>query len=107
MLPGFELRPQALISGEAFVGMRQFKTFDAALPDYTGVVSNVKVKYTVSATRIALGVSRDLTYSYEVQQPYYALTDTNLELTERITHVWDWSAACRDRPWPTRTSVRP
>ena len=89
VMPGFELRPQALISGEAFVGVKQFNTFDASLPDYTGVVANVKVKYTVAATRIALGVSRDLTYSYKVQQPYYALTDTNVEVTERITHVWD------------------
>ena len=60
VMPGFEMSPQALISGEAFVGVRQFNTFDASLPDYTGVVANVKAKYTVAATRIALGVSRDL-----------------------------------------------
>jgi hypothetical protein len=89
VMPGFELRPQALISGEAFVGVKRFKTLSTDVPDFTGVVSDVKVRYTVAATQVALNVMRDLTYSYEIEQPYYALTDAGVEVTERITHGWD------------------
>lgn len=87
--PGFELRPQALISGEAFAGVRRFRTLSSDLPDYTGVIAAVKTRYTVAATRLALNVSRDLTYSYETERPYYALTDVGVEVTERVTSTWD------------------
>jgi hypothetical protein len=87
--PGFELRPQALISGEAFVGVRRFRTLSDTVPDYTGVIAAVKTRYTVAATKLALNVSRDLTYSYETERPYYALTDVGVEVTERVTTAWD------------------
>lgn len=89
VMPGFELRPQALISGEVFVGVRRFSVLSDTIPDYTGVVAEVKAKYTLSATRIGLNVARDVTYSYEALQPYYALTDTGADVTQRITHAWD------------------
>jgi len=89
VMPGFELRPQALISGQVFVGVRQFKTISAAVPDFTGVVASVATKYTVGATQVGLRVARDLNYSYEILQPYYALTDVGATITERITHSWD------------------
>jgi hypothetical protein len=87
--PGFELRPEALISGEAFVGVRRFETLSDVLPDYTGLIAAVKTRYTLRATRVALNVSRDLTYSYENDRPYYALTDVGVEVTERVTYNWD------------------
>jgi hypothetical protein len=87
--PGFELRPGALIAGEAFVGVRRFRTLSDTVPDYTGVIAAVKTRYTVAATRVALNLSRDLTYSYEIERPYYALTDVGVELTERVTTAWD------------------
>jgi hypothetical protein len=89
VMPGFELRPQALISGEAFVGVRHFSTLRTELPDYTGVVAAVKTQYTISATRVGLHVSKDLTYSYDAEQPYYALTDVGFDVTQRITFTWD------------------
>lgn len=89
IVPGFELRPQALISGEAFVGIRRFTTLSDVTPDYTGLVAAVKTAYTVRATKFGLRVGRDINYSYEVEQPYYTLTDVGLEVTERITNAWD------------------
>lgn len=89
VMPGFELRPQALISGEAFVGVAHFNTLSEGLTDFTGIVAAVKTAYTVRATRIGLRVSRDLEYSYQVEQPYYALTDTGIDVTERVTSTWD------------------
>jgi hypothetical protein len=89
VMPGFELRPEALIAGEAFVGVRHFKTLSSDVTDFTGLVAAVKTTYTARATRIGLKVSRDLEYSYQVEQPYYALTDTGLDVTERVTTTWD------------------
>jgi hypothetical protein len=89
VVPGFELRPQALISGEAFVGVRRFATLSDQAPDYTGIVAAVKTAYTVRATKFGVRVGRDISYSYEVEQPYYTLTDLGLEVTERVTSVWD------------------
>jgi len=34
-------------------------------------------------------VSRDLAYSFEPTEPYYALTDTTLIITRRVTSAWD------------------
>ncbi len=89
VLPGFELKPFALISGRVFVGYRQFKPLDDSLPDYTGLVAAVRARYTYSATRLEVNVERDVAYSFEETQPYYALLDYGLTVTERITHRWD------------------
>lgn len=89
VMPGFELRPQALISGEVFVGVRRFTTLSDQLPDYTGLVAAVKATYTVAATRVGVKVARDVDFSFEAAQPYYALTDVGLDVTERITRGWD------------------
>ena len=89
VMPGFELRPQALISGEVFVGVRRFTPLSSDLPDFTGVVAAVKAKYALSATRFGVNVARDITYSFEALQPYYALTDVGGDVTQRITYAWD------------------
>lgn len=89
VMPGVELRPQALISGEAFVGIRRFTPLSTDLPAFTGVVAAVKATYVLAATRFGVNVARDITYSYEALQPYYALTDVGGDVTQRITHAWD------------------
>ncbi len=89
VMPGFELRPQALISGEVFVGARRFTPRSADLPEFTGVVASVKAKYALAATRFGVNVARDIAYSFEALQPYYALTDVGGDITQRITHAWD------------------
>lgn len=87
--PGFDLRPGALISGKVSLGVRQFDGLAAQMPDYTGFVSNVSVSYIRRATKVDAAISRDLLYSYEPQQPYYAQLDTGLTVTQRITSRWD------------------
>ena len=89
VLPGFEFKPSALISGKVFVGFRRFNALDETVPDYAGPVAAVDAMYVHGATRLSVRVNRDLAYSYELTQPYYALTDLGLVLTQRITDVWD------------------
>lgn len=89
VMPGFELRPSALISGTVFVGVRRFEALSQAVPDYQGLVAAVDATYVTGPTRLGMKVARDLNYSFEPTQPYYALTDLGLIVTERVTHVWD------------------
>lgn len=89
VLPGFEFKPLALISGRVFVGFKRFDALDAIVPDYSGPVAAVDATYITGPTQVVVKVNRDLTYSYETVQPYYALTDRTLVVTQRITPSWD------------------
>jgi len=89
VMPGFDLKPEALISGQVFVGVRHFNALRSETPDFTGVVADVNATYTLRATQVQLRASRDLVYSYEPFEPYYAQLDTSLSVTERITRRWD------------------
>ena len=84
IMPGFVLKPAALISGEVFVGYRRFDALDAGLTDYSGVVAAVNATYIRNATRFDVRVDRDLAYSYSIDRPYYALLDTTLTVTHRF-----------------------
>jgi hypothetical protein len=89
VMPGFELKPSALISGKAAVGYRQFDPLTATVQPFRGPVASVGVKYTARATQIGVGLKRDLAYSYQDIQPYYVLTDLDLSITERFAESWD------------------
>jgi hypothetical protein len=89
-LPGFELKPAALIAGSAFVGVRRFNPDDPALPDYTGLVANVSVSFTVKArTLIAVGARRFVDYSFEPEEPYFINGGLTLTVTEALGRGWD------------------
>jgi hypothetical protein len=89
VMPGFDIKPSALISGRVFVGYRQFDPLSAAVPDYRGIAASVEATYIHGSTRYEAKVNRDLAYSYEALRPYYALFDTGLTVTQRVTHSWE------------------
>jgi len=89
IMPGFEFKPFALISGIVFVGFRHFNALDEAFPDFNGVAASVDARYTLAATQFQAQVHRDLAFSFEAANPYYALTDMSVAVTERITKAWD------------------
>jgi hypothetical protein len=90
IMPGFELNPFALISGRVFVGFREFDPLSSALPDYRGVVASVDATYILlGSTRFQFKVDRDVVYSYESVRPYYALLDTGVTVTQRVTRAWE------------------
>ena len=89
VMPGFELKREALVSGQVFVGVRHFNALHDEVPDYTGVVADVNASYSLRATLVQLRVNRDLNFSFELLEPYYAQLDTGLTLTQRITRRWD------------------
>jgi Putative beta-barrel porin 2 len=89
IMPGFEFKPLALISGSVYVGFRHFNALNDSLPDFNGVVATVDAKYKLPSTQVQIQVGRDLVFSYDLANPYYALTDVEGSVTQRITKTWD------------------
>ena len=90
VLPGFELKPFALISGTAFVGYRRVDALEPAVPDFSGVVGNMAVAYTLRGrTRFDLSARRGIEYSYDAQRPYYVVEGAALTVTEALGRRWD------------------
>jgi hypothetical protein len=89
ILPGFDIKPGALISGKGAIGYAAFQTLDPDVPDFHGVIAAAELNYSVHASRLSLKLVRDPTYSYETTEPYYLFTDLGLQLTQRITTNWD------------------
>ncbi len=67
VMPGIEFKPRALVVGSAFVGFRRFTPKDpAALPEFTGLVANLGLSYTLlGATTFGVSYARDVNYSFE------------------------------------------
>lgn len=90
VLSGFEMKTAALISGRVFVGYRRFEPLEEDLvPAFQGPVAQVDATLIARATRLNATISRDVAFSYQPTQPYYALTDYGLTLTERLGRSWD------------------
>jgi hypothetical protein len=90
LLPGLELRPLALISGHAFVGVKRFATDDEMLPDFTGLIAEVAVGWTISdLARFSVQVRRDVEYSFQETDPYFLLTDVGVDARHALGYDWD------------------
>src|SRR5262245_27631435 len=88
--PGFEFKPFALIAGRASVGFRHFNVLNDAIEDYQGATASVDAKYLLTtSTQLSVGVSRDLSFSYDEMTPYYSLTDTSVTVDQRLFKNWD------------------
>jgi hypothetical protein len=72
IMPGVEFKPRALISGSAYAGYRKLTPKIAVLPEYSGLVAQLGLAYTLlGATTFGVTYDRDVTYSYEAISPYY------------------------------------
>jgi hypothetical protein len=73
VMPGVEFNPRALIKGSAYVGYREFTPLHPdAIPAFSGLVADLGLSYTLlGATSFGVRYRRDLTYSYEVEQPFF------------------------------------
>jgi hypothetical protein len=72
VMPGVEFKPRALISGSAYVGFRKLSPKSELLPEYTGLVSQLALSYSLlGATVFGVSYDRDVQFSYEAVNPYY------------------------------------
>lgn len=85
LLPGVEFAPRALISGSAQVGFKRFQTLSPTLPNFSGLIANLDLGYTLlGSTRFGVNATRDVDYSYERQQPYYLVNGVGLSVRREL-----------------------
>jgi hypothetical protein len=90
ILPGLVFDPVALIQGSLAVGYRRFTPLSSTLPDYTGLIMQSSLVYTLlERTRFEGWLTRDVQYSFEDLEPYYLSTGARLRVTQRVGDRWD------------------
>jgi hypothetical protein len=90
VMPGVTFQPFALISGSAFVGYRRFTTVSPAVPDFSGVVAAVELKYIAADLfRITGLVKRDVDYSLDLGEPFYVSNSAGVDVLQVIGLSWD------------------
>jgi hypothetical protein len=93
LVPSVSFDPYALLKGSARVGYRRLDMLSPSLPDFQGIVAAVDLSYVLlGRTRLAVGVDRDVQYSYEITQPYYVITGVGGSTSVRLGLGWDLSA---------------
>jgi hypothetical protein len=87
---GLKFDPAALIKGGASVGYRDFKPLDGSLTGFKGTTVAADLSYVLlGITRFAVKGTRDIQYSYDINQPYYLQTGVNLEVSQQIAGPFD------------------
>lgn len=82
---GVKFDPAALIKGGATVGYRDFAPVSNTLPGFKGSTVALDLSYVLlGVTRFAVKASRDVQYSYDINQPYYVQSGINLEVGQQI-----------------------
>lgn len=83
---GVQFDPFALIKGSATVGYRNFKPVDPAVPGYRGSTMSASLSYIAGAgsTELTIGLTRDVQYSYDINQPYYLQTGGTFQIAQQI-----------------------
>jgi hypothetical protein len=77
--------PLALIKGHARIGYRDFDPLQPGLARYQGLTASVDLSYVLlNMTKFAVQTSRDVQYSYDVNEPYYLQTGVSGSVTQQI-----------------------
>ncbi len=99
IMPMIRMESPAIISGSLAVGYRRFSPLSPELPDYTGLVAIGSLSHTFAErTKVDLVLSRDVQYSFELNEPYYLTTGVRVTTTYQIRDDLDVRAtAGRDR----------
>ena len=93
LLPALQFDPTSLIRGNIAVGYRRFRPLTPALPDYSGLLVQAGLGYTLLArTRFDLDLTRDVQYSFEDLEPYYLSTGSRLTVTHQLVGPLDLQA---------------
>jgi hypothetical protein len=110
VMPGVIFEPFAFVSGRAFVGYRRFEALDPGVPDYSGLVADVELKYVaLDMFRVVGRVKRDLDYSLDETEPYYVTASVGVEATQLLGLNWDVVGRARHGTltYPELSALRP
>lgn len=90
---GLKFDQLALIKGGLQFGYRDFTPLAAGVPGFKGLTSAVDLSYVLlGATRFAFGTTRDVQYSFEIDQPYYVQTAVTASVAQQIFGPFDAQA---------------
>lgn len=82
---GVSFDPHALLKGSASIGYRDFRPLVSTLPAFTGMTATGDLTYTLlGTTRFQVGFKRDISFSYDIDQPYYLETGFNGSIAQQI-----------------------
>ena len=82
--------PVALIKGSATFGYRDFEPRAPGLASFKGTTAKVDLTYVAfGSTRLAFGLSRDVQYSFDINQPYFLQTAFNGSIAQQIFGPFD------------------
>ena len=77
--------PHALLKGGASFGYRDFEPLSPGVPAYKGITTTGDLAYTLlGMTRFAVQFRRDVSYSYDVNQPYYLESGVGASIAQQI-----------------------
>jgi hypothetical protein len=77
--------PAALLKGAATFGYRDFEPLSAGVPGYKGSTAAVDLSYAAfGTTKFSATLTRDIQYSYDVNQPYYLQTGVTGSVAQQI-----------------------
>jgi hypothetical protein len=99
IMPSVRMEAPAIIEGSLAIGYRKFTPLSADIPEYSGVVALGSISHTfVERTKVDLQLSRDVQYSFELNQPYYLTTGFRVVVTQQLREEIDVRlSAGRDR----------
>jgi len=82
---GLKFDPRALINGSFQLGFRDFMPLAQGLAGFRGLTSAIDLTWVLfGATKCAFGVTRDVQYSYDANNPYYVQTGVTASVTQQI-----------------------
>jgi hypothetical protein len=84
------LKFHARLGGTASFGYRNFQPLSPDVPSYRGPTASVDMAVLpFGATRFGLQLSRDIDYSYDIEQPYYVDSGFGLSVTQGLSGPFD------------------
>jgi hypothetical protein len=87
---GLIFDPAALIKGSATLGYTVYAPEAADLAGYRGSTAAVGLSYTLlGSTRVAGTITRNVEFSYDVNQPYYVLTGGTISIAQQVFGPFD------------------
>jgi hypothetical protein len=108
LLPALQFDPTSLIRGTLAVGYRRFRPLTPELPDYSGLLVQAGLGYTMlSRTRFDLDITRDVQYSFEDLEPYYLSTGGRVTVTHQLVGAFDLQAFGGRQTMAYRQSLAP
>lgn len=90
VMPGVIFKTGALITGSAYLGVRRSDVESRALPDFTGLVSDVSLAHTFRGVlQVGVDHTRGLEHSFELGQPYFINHSFGVRVRRALGPVFD------------------